>query len=41
MALLEDSELLWGDYLAIAVYFLAVISVGLWVSKIDFKRDNG
>ena len=28
----EVSCLKWGDYLAIALYFIAVIAVGLWVS---------
>ena len=32
MTVAERSELEWGDYLAIAIYFIAVISVGLWVS---------
>ena len=27
----NGSELEWGDYVSIAIYFIAVISVGLWV----------
>ena len=27
-----ESRLEWGDYLAVALYFASVISVGLWVS---------
>ena len=28
-----EPKLNWGDYVAVSLYFLAVISVGLWVSK--------
>lgn len=27
-----EPKLKWGDYVAVALYFLTVISVGLWVS---------
>ena len=28
------ARLEWGDYLAVALYFISVISVGLWVRNI-------
>ena len=32
MTVTANGDLEWGDYLAIALYFCAVISVGLWVN---------
>lgn len=31
--LLKDTQMMWGDFVVIAVYFAAVIGVGIWVNK--------
>lgn len=31
--LIKDAKLMYADFIVIAIYFLAVIGVGVWVSK--------
>jgi len=31
-ALVANSQLHWSDYLVLAIYFVIVIAVGIWVS---------